>query len=128
MAILKSIALDIFRDYICYDELPECRVITSSAINEGSAYVHKISGEKKNFLGLKADYEIRTVQLKVELFAKGQFAEAVAVYMHELLHQFGGDGSKNFRRAIGAMALQMLKEAERLAEYQKKWEAVEKGV
>lgn len=128
LAILKSIALDIFRDYICYDELPECRVITSSAINEGSACVHKISGGKKNFLGLKADYEIRTVQLKVELFAKGQFAEAVAVYMHELLHQFGGDGSKNFRRAIGAMALQMLKEAERLAEYQKKWEAVEKGV
>ena len=64
----------------------------------------------------------------MELFAPDQFSEAVAVYMHELMHQFGGDGSEAFRKMITLMALQMLREAKQLEEYEKEWKAVEVDV
>jgi hypothetical protein len=48
--------------------------------------------------------------------------------MHELMHQFGGDGSEAFRKMITLMALQMLREAKQLEEYEKEWKAVEGDV
>ena len=56
------------------------------------------------------------------------FSEAVSVYMHELMHQFGGDGSKSFRKTIAAMALRMLQASERLSIYESEWKAVNDNV
>ena len=43
------------------------------------------------------------------------------------MHQFGGDGSEAFRKAITLMSLQMLRVAQ-LEEYEKEWKAVEVDV
>lgn len=41
--------------------------------------------------------------------------------MHELLHQFGGDASRQFRAAILAMDYRILEEAEKLEDYEREW-------
>ena len=44
------------------------------------------------------------------------------------MHQFGGDGSKSFRKTIAAMALRMLQASERLSIYESEWKAVNDNV
>ena len=126
--ILERIAATVFKGYVCYNQFPHCRIITNRTVNAGSAFSVDMTGGEKNSFGLKVRQEIRTIQLRVELFAQDRFSEAVAVYMHELMHQFGGDGSEAFRKMITLMALQMLREAKQLEEYEKEWKAVEGDV
>ncbi|MFR1061374.1 MAG: hypothetical protein ACLSEY_13265 [Enterocloster sp.] len=125
--ILERIAATVFKGYVCYEKFPHCRIITNRTVNAGSAFSVDMTGGEKNSFGLKVRQEIRTIQLRVELFAQDRFSEAVAVYMHELMHQFGGDGSEAFRKAITLMSLQMLRVAQ-LEEYEKEWKAVEVDV
>lgn len=52
---------------------------------------------------------------------RNAFPKAMVVYMHELLHQFGGDASRQFRAAILAMDHRILEEAEKLEDYEREW-------
>lgn len=52
---------------------------------------------------------------------KIQILEKVAVYIHELLHQFGGDSSGQFRAAILAMDYRILEKAEKIEDYEREW-------
>lgn len=45
----------------------------------------------------------------------------MTVYMHELLHQFGTDVSRQFRTAILAMDYRIMECGERLEIYEKEW-------
>ncbi len=126
--ILERIAKDIFKEYICYETLPHCLIINNHTINSGSASIIKISGGAKNILGVKIRYQIFNIRLQVNLLTAESFSEAVSVYMHELMHQFGGDGSKSFRKTIAAMALRMLQASERLSIYESEWKAVNDNV
>lgn len=122
--ILNRMARDVFRGFTCYEELPQFRIITNCTLNNGSACHYGPAVKQKNCLGITTRYDIRTVQLRSELFERDKFPEAAVVYMHELLHQLGGDGSIQFRRAITATTIRMAQEAERLSVYQREWEKV----
>ncbi|MDO5392895.1 MAG: hypothetical protein Q4F24_17660 [Eubacteriales bacterium] len=124
--ILERIAGDVFDGYICYDSFPCCRIIKNQPPHAGAA--HSIASKRRmvNCLGLKVKSDIRCIHLKASLLQADSFSMAVSVYMHELLHQFGGDSSVSFRKAIKAMSLCMIQKSDVLMKYQMEWEAVEK--
>lgn len=120
--ILERMAEDIFGDMICYEKLPECRVIVNQdSPNEGFARTFRADKTIKNSLGLKAVDDITEINLKKELFDRNAFPEAMVVYMHELLHQFGGDASRQFRAAILAMDYRILEKAKKIEDYEREW-------
>jgi hypothetical protein len=99
---LKNAARSIFGDFICYDELPDTKLIKGKKTGaNGRVLVNKVQKKTVNPAGLRVIYEFAYVELDEKLFCeKNSFAKAFTVYMHELLHQFGGDSSKQFHNAI----------------------------
>lgn len=120
--ILERMALDIFSDLVVYDQLPECRVIVNRGTpNNGFAKTKDSSVPARNGAGLKAVSEIRKISLRKELFCCDAFPEAMVVYMHELLHQFGGDASRQFRTAILSMNYRIMENMRKLETYEGEW-------
>ena len=124
--ILERAAESIFGDMICYEKLPKCRVIVNKETpDEGFARTVHADRSIRNSMGLKVVENIREICLRKELFCQNAFPEAMTVYMHELLHQFGGDASRQFRAAILAMDYRILEEAEKIEEYEREWMATD---
>lgn len=120
--ILEHMASELFADLLCYEELPACRVIVNKGTpHEGFATTFSSAEPIRNALGLKVVSIIREINLREELFRKDSFPQAMAVYMHELLHQFGADASMQFRIAILAMNYRIMECSEKLESYEKKW-------
>lgn len=120
--ILERTAVNIFGDMLCYEKLPECKIIVNRETpNEGFAKTFSADKMIRNSLGLKAIDNITEICLKKELFCRDSFPEALSIYMHELLHQFGGDASRQFRTAILAMDYRILEEAEKIEDYEREW-------
>lgn len=120
--ILEQAAADIFGDLICYDKFPPANIIISQAFEKGSAHYINIKSSIRNSIGIKVTRRILSVQLQESLFGSdSEFGNAIAVYMHELMHQFGGDASIPFRNAILAMNLRFMQRAETLGKYDEKW-------
>ena len=53
------------------------------------------------------------------------FSEALVVYLHELLHQFGGDSSRQFKEALVQMNQIMIDNLVEINMFAKEWRAVE---
>lgn len=120
--ILEKMARDIFPDMICYEKLPECRVIVNDGTpDEGFARTCDVGVPVQNGMGLKVVHDIKEINLRKALFCKDAFPEAMTVYMHELLHQFGGDASRQFRAAILAMDYRIMQNFRKLEEYESMW-------
>ncbi len=79
----------------------------------------------RNKIGLKVVNDIKGINLRNPLFDKNAFPKAMAVYMHELLHQFGGDASRQFRTAILAMNYRIMEQSKILERYEKEWRECE---
>lgn len=124
--ILEKMAQNIFSDILCYEELPECKVIANKGTpNEGFARTVNTDNLIRNKIGLKVVNDIRGINLRNQLFDKYAFPKAMAVYIHELLHQFGGDASRQFRTAILAMNYRIMEKAELLEGYEREWRECE---
>lgn len=124
--ILEMLAGNIFPDLLCYETLPKCRVIANERTpNEGFAMTERLAGAARNGMGLKVVSHITEINLRKRLFEKDAFPEAMTVYMHELLHQFGGDASRQFRAAIQAMNYRIMQNYAKLEEYECMWRKVE---
>ncbi len=124
--ILEMLAGNIFPDLLCYETLPKCRVIANERTpNEGFAMMERLAGAARNGMGLKVVSHITEINLRKRLFEKDAFPEAMTVYMHELLHQFGGDASRQFRAAIQAMNYRIMQNYAKLEEYECMWRKVE---
>lgn len=110
------------RLYICYKQIPECRVIINpQAPNEGLADTWRTTNVRRNVLGLKVVRFISQISIRRRLLSRNEFLYAVVTYMHELLHQFGGDASRQFHIAVLAMDRRMIEKAKELEEYHVKW-------
>ncbi|MDE6641681.1 MAG: hypothetical protein K2K63_14295 [Acetatifactor sp.] len=124
--ILEKMARDIFSDMIYYEKLPECRVIVNEGTpNEGFVRVNDTENPQCNEMGLKVVNDITEVNLRKALFCKDSFPETMIIYMHELLHQFGGDASRQFRTAILAMDYRIMQNFGKLEEYECMWRKIE---
>lgn len=120
--VLERMAADVFSDLICYEKLPACKLIVNKETPDaGFARVSDSVTPVRNMLGLRVVHTITEINLRKELFCGQSFSQAMTVYMHELLHQFGTDVSRQFRAAILAMDYKIMERAERLEIYEREW-------
>lgn len=124
--ILERVARDIFGNLICYERLPECRVIINDKnLVLGQTFVANSLYDKKNAYGMETLSSPSFVAVQRDLLSKGNFPRAMSVYLHELLHQYGNDSSLSFRKALLLMNEIILKNAERFDGYQDAWDCLE---
>ena len=120
--ILKDAAESFFSDIYQYDRIPKCKVIINpQAPVAGLAHCEKKNKKTQNLLGLKTEVAVNNIFVKKRVILTGSFGEALAVYLHELLHQYGGDCSRQFHRALMIMDLRILEISERLKPYSERW-------
>lgn len=125
ISVLNRCGEELMSDLYCYNELPNCSIIKSYASPQsGEAVTYKLKGGEKNSYGLTVRSDIHEISLKEELFKKGGFPYAFVVYMHELLHQFGGDSSIQFRKALLTMNEIIIRSRDVLDQYRDEWEAL----
>ncbi len=124
--ILSRAAKEIFGDLICYDDLPECKVIINEKTQVlGEAHMQINDKDQENIYGMKPKYEPQFITIQKKFLHSGSFPRAIAVYMHELLHQYGDDVSMQFRKAILYMNQMILHNLDKLAVYQEEWDSLE---
>lgn len=121
--LLQNIANDYFRDILCYDSLPPCKVI----INDNAPIAGESIGRRSelrtvNAFGLRVLTDVQIVKMKGRLLRHDHFAEALSTYLHELLHQFGGDRHPQFHYALILMCRRLLDLREILEKEKGKWE------
>ena len=104
-----------------YEGLDIIQIANKGTPNEGFARTVNTDNLIRNKIGLKVVNDIRGINLRNQLFDKYAFPKAMAVYIHELLHQFGGDASRQFRTAILAMNYRIMEKAELLEGYEREW-------
>ena len=122
--ILRMTAEKVLKDLVCQDIWPDCKILVNKkAPVEGYTKITKYKG-KKNIYGMRAAASARYVYLQAYLFADGVFKKAFVVYAHELLHQFGGDNTLQFHRALVIMNRKILENRAVLKEAEERWEHV----
>lgn len=120
--LLQEISIKYFGDIICYEKIPECRLIVNeSASAEGLAHLTKEINKKKNAYGLIPRYQVENVYITRKLLNGGDFGTTLSVYLHELLHQYGGDSSRQFHNAIILMDQRLLHVSDALQPYAETW-------
>lgn len=126
IAVLKDAARTYFSDLYCYDSLPVCRILLNpKAPVLGKAHSIREDEKIENEYGLMVATKITNIYIQAELLAPEKFSEALVVYMHELLHQFGGESSIRFKRALIWMNKIILEHLSELKEYETKWREIE---
>lgn len=95
--ILEMTVKKIFKGIFLLDDWPECRMILNEkAAYQGMATVFKKSTPLLNAKGRYIRYDIGVVYLKKSLFCQAGYYDALATYVHEMCHMFGGDKSDTF--------------------------------
>ena len=121
--VLRRCGEELFADLYCYNHLPGCRIIKDYAGNaQGIANTVKAQNAEKNKLGMKVKREIRNICLRKSLFKKKGFADAFTTYIHELLHQYGGDASVDFRKVLLIMNTRLIEAGDITDRYRKEWD------
>jgi hypothetical protein len=120
--LLEEVAKKFFSKVYCYDKLPTCSVLVNkSTVALGVAYTHKTDRNIRNSLGVKISSEISEIYLAKEILDNSSFYSALPVYIHELLHQFGGDSSTAFHSMLFEMNRIILENRREISEYAKQW-------
>ena len=120
--LLEEVAQKFFSKIYCYDQLPTCFVLVNkSTAALGEAYTHKTDKNIRNSLGVKISSEISEIYLAKEILDNSSFYSALPVYIHELLHQFGGDSSTAFHSMLLEMNRIILENRREISEYAKQW-------
>lgn len=123
--VLKKAAQRYFSDLFCYESLPVCRILLNrKAPILGKAHSKKEDRKILNAYGLKVVTRVTNIYMQAELFAPEKFPEAFVVYLHELLHQYGGESSIAFKKALLNMNRIILEHLSGIKEYETKWRAV----
>ncbi len=122
--ILRNIAGKFFHNIICYDELPECQIILNAKSPlAGKADSYKEKDMYYNSIGLRVVLRIRRVYLLDRYIEEDSLVTVLPVYIHELLHQYGGDSSVQFRRALIKMNEIIAENRKEILGFESEWEA-----
>lgn len=123
--ILEKVAATFFSDIICYDSLPECRIlINKQSPALGEARCMREDRRLSNAKGMRVQFRISTVYLLKTVLDEKCLIDALPIYLHELLHQFGGDTSICFHRALLEMNRRFLECCGDIVKYEEKWKAI----
>ena len=123
--ILEETVKENFNDIVSYEHLPECKIVLNrEAPIDGYTLTVDVKRSDFNQFGLKVRSEISNVYLQRYLFDKDNFGEALSVYMHELLHQYGGDSSIQFHKALLLMNQRILEKNGNMERIERQWRAI----
>jgi hypothetical protein len=122
--ILETVAKEFFSNLLCYDSFPECKILVNKEyMSRGTAHNRSVDTDKRNKKGLRVKNCTDKINIAREIIDGDSLAEAVPVYIHELLHQFGGDSSPNFHKALVYMNEIMLEKGQEILRYEDKWKS-----
>lgn len=125
LSILTEIVNKFFNELVSYSNLPDCEIITNNESPvHGLAHCQEIKGKTNKKYNLKVVSNIYTIKLKFNLFSNTTFAQALTTYLHELLHQYGGDASKQFNKALFFMNSIILSNLSNFEEYETRWKTI----
>ncbi|MCI6242240.1 MAG: hypothetical protein MR646_02880 [Agathobacter sp.] len=127
MEIVEEVVKEIYSDFFRIDggDMPERKVIANDqASYHGMASLKKRKPPLINERGLKLRNIVCQIYLKKTVFRKTGFYDALATYIHEFCHSFGGDASQSFSFAL-TLAIEILMENHTvLQKYKERWECV----
>ena len=84
--------------------------------------IKKTKGLSNRF-GLRVAAKEDYVYLQSWVLQNTGFANAFTIYAHELLHQYGGDTTLSFHRALSIMNQKIIEKIDRFSDYQEKWKS-----
>jgi hypothetical protein len=103
-------------------ELPQRRIICNAcAAYHGMAIVIKRRRPAVNNRGLVIRYDIGELHLKKYIFSRSTFYDALATYIHEMCHIFGGDASQAFSGALTDAMEILLSNAQVVEQFRQQW-------
>lgn len=121
--ILETIVKRIYGDFFEMDEFPYRKVISNDdAAYHGMAKTYRKKKVSNNNKGLIFRYKVGEIYLKKNIFTKKGYFDALATYVHELCHAFGGDSSNAFSLGLTWAMEILLSNTEILDEYKTLWE------
>ena len=115
-----------FDNLFCYETLPNCRILLNKeAPILGKAFSRKEDVRIINKYGLVVKTRVSIIYLQSHILKTNMFTEALVVYLHELLHQFGGDSSSQFKEALVQMNQIIIDNMVEINMFAKEWRVVE---
>jgi hypothetical protein len=124
--ILEETANICFGRLISYDSLPVCKIILNeTAITQGLANCVRNDRVEYGLNHIRIKSNIRTICIKASLLKPDMFAEACSTYMHELLHQYGGERDRSFHKALEELAIETARSFDKLERFENKWQAIQ---
>lgn len=123
--ILEITVKEIFKGLFILDSWPEHRLILNDkAVYSGMATVFKKRTPILNIKGRYIRYDIGVIYLKKSVLCKSGYYDALATYVHEMCHMFGGDKSDAFSNGLTDAIEFMLKNHHLVDLGRQKWEDV----
>ena len=123
--LLLQISDAIFEDFFHFESKPLLMVIRNdTSIAQGVACLTAFSGKLVNRYNMRIRYKLHRVYLKYTVLTKERFYQALATYVHELCHMFGGDSSSSFSQALTYAMSILLVNREALELFKQKWIAI----
>lgn len=127
--ILHQVSGRILKGLIVLDDSnwPDCQILINpkAPVAGYTKILEKTGG--KNYYNMKVRAHADHIYLEAWLFCANLFAEAFTTYAHELLHQFGGDSSVQFHKALQIMNERILQNISVLQEAKKEWREIGKA-
>lgn len=121
--ILENITRELYSSFFgCDQEFPVRRIICNeSASYHGMAKVYRKSKPVMNSSGLSIRYDIGEIYLKRSVFSVNGYFDALATYIHEMCHVFGGDSSNAFSQGLTAAMETLLANAPMIESFRQQW-------
>lgn len=128
--ILENITRELYSGFFaCNQEFPMRRIICNeSASYHGMAKVYRRNKPVINDRGLSIRYEIGEIYLKRSVFSSNGYFDALATYIHEMCHVFGGDSSNAFSQGLTAAMETLLANGSVIEGYRQQWLRQYRGV
>ena len=120
--LLEEVADKFFSNAYSYKKLPICNVIINkNTVARGKTSAIKSKGYNENSFGVRVARDVKEVYLSKETLDSDSFYSALPVYIHELLHQFGGDTSEVFHSMLFEMNRIILEKRKEISKYAEQW-------
>ena len=105
-----------------------CKIILNeTAISQGLANCVRNDRVEYGLNHMRIKSNIRTICIKASLLKPDMFAEACSTYMHELLHQYGGERDRSFHKALEELAIETARSFDQLERFENEWQAIRRA-
>ena len=126
MKILEEVIKIIYSDFFCFDQnMPSRKIIQNqTASYHGMARLVKKKKAIVNDKGIYIRNTVCQIYMKRIVFRREGYFDALATYIHECCHAFGGDSSQAFSLGLTLAMELLMTHFSVVEEYKKKWEDI----